>query len=116
MLSKEESIRYFLLGCIPVRTYLALLPLRLNLTWLRYYSFILFTQAFTFMYLYFFKMRERAFEAGGVAWWGNYRFLHGLTYLVAAILAFNKNRSAWIPLIIDVVMGLVLFLRHRFYN
>lgn len=59
-------------------------------------------------------MRERAFEAGGVAWWGKFRILHGLTYLVAAVLAFNKNRSAWIPLIIDVLMGLVLFLNHRF--
>ena len=116
MLSKEESIRYFLMGCIPVRTYLALLPLRLNPRWLRYYSFILFIQAFTFMYLYFFKMRERAFEAGGVAWWGKFRILHGLTYLVAAILAFNKNRLAWIPLIIDVLMGLVLFLNYRFYK
>jgi len=72
-------------------------PLRLNPRWLRYYSFILFIQAFTFMYLYFFKMRERAFEAGGVAWWGKFRILHGLTYLVAAVLAFNKNRLAWIP-------------------
>ena len=40
----------------------------------------------------------------------------GKSQIVAAILAFNKNRSAWIPLIIDVVMGLVLFLRHRFYK
>ena len=68
------------------------------------------------MYLYFFKMRERVFEAGGVAWWGKFRILHALTYLVSAVLAFNKNRLAWIPLIIDVLMGLVLFLNYRFYK
>jgi hypothetical protein len=58
-------------------------------------------------------MRQNAFEAGGITWWANYRIIHGLLYLIAAIYAFNKYRSAWIPLTLDVLIGLSLFIHKR---
>lgn len=113
MLSKNQSIQYFLLGCIPARIIIALIPLYMKTEWLSYYSIVLFAIAFSFLFLYFFNMRQTAFEAGGVTWWANYRIIHGLLYLTAAIYAFNKDRSAWIPLALDVIIGLSLFIHRR---
>lgn len=113
MLSKKESIQYFLFGCIPVRIIIALIPFHIKTEWLPYYSIVLFAIAFSFLFLYFFNMRQRAFEAGGITWWANYRIIHGLLYLTAAIYAFNKNHSSWIPLAIDVLIGLSLFIHRR---
>ena len=114
MLSEKQSINYFLLGCIPVRILLALIPIYINIEWLLYYSILLFAIAFSFLFLFFFNLRQHAFEAGGITWWANYRIIHGLLYLSAAILAFKKNRLAWIPLAIDVFIGLSLFIHKRF--
>jgi hypothetical protein len=113
MLTKNQSIQFFLLGCIPVRIIIALLPLYIETEWLSYYSILLFAIAFSFLFLYFFNMRQKAFEAGGITWWANYRIIHGLLYLTAAFYAFNKNRSAWIPLTLDVLIGLSLFIHKR---
>ena len=114
MLSEKQSINYFLLGCIPARILIALIPVYIYIEWLHYYSILLFAIAFSFLFLFFFNLRQHAFEAGGITWWANYRIIHGLLYLSAAILAFKKNRLAWIPLAIDVFIGLSLFIHKRF--
>jgi len=52
-------------------------------------------------------------EGGGVTWWANYRLIHGLLYLCASIYLFQKQRLAWIPLTMDVLLGLIIFIsRH----
>jgi len=35
-------------------------------------------------------------------------------YLIAAFYAYYQNRNAWIPLAIDVIIGLILFIQKRF--
>ena len=116
MLSKNNSINLFLLGCIPIRIIIALIPLYIDKKWLFYYSFILFAMAISFLYLYFTNGRENAFEAGGKTWWAKYRIIHGLLYLMAAYYAYHQNRNAWIPLMIDVIFGLILFIQKRFLH
>ena len=116
MLSKNNSINLFLLGCIPIRIIIALIPLYIDKKWLFYYSFILFTMSISFLYLYFTNSRENAFEAGGKTWWAKYRIIHGLLYLIAAYYAYFQNRNAWIPLMIDVIFGLFLFIQNRFLH
>jgi hypothetical protein len=113
MLSEKESICYFLLGCIPTRIVISVLPLYIPLHWLHIYSVLLIIIALSFLFLYFSNMRQHAFEAGGNTWWASYRIIHGILYLIAGTYAFNKNRSAWIPLTIDTVLGLILFLNKR---
>ena len=100
MLSEKESIQYFLLGCIPT-------------SWLSRYSILLFAIGVSFLFLYFSNLRQHAFEAGGNTWWANYRIIHGILYVIAGIYAFNKNRVAWIPLAIDTMVGLGLFINKR---
>lgn len=113
MLSEKQSIQYFLVGCIPTRIILALMPMYISPEWLYYYSFVLFAIAFSFLFLFFFNMRQNAFEGGGITWWAKYRIIHGLLYLIAAIYAINKNRLAWIPLTLDVIIGLLIFIHKR---
>ena len=116
MLSKNNSINLFIFGCIPTRIILALIPLFINKVWLYYYSFILFIIALSFLILYFTNKRQHAFEAGGHTWWAKYRIIHGLLYLLGAIYAYYQNKKAWIPLIIDAIIGLLLFIQKRFLS
>jgi len=113
MFSKNNSITYFLFGCMPTRIVLTLLPLYMNKEWLFYYGFVLGAIALSFLYLYFADMRLNAFEAGGHTWWANYRILHGFLYLVAAIYAFQGLQIAWLPLFIDTLLGFSLFVNKR---
>jgi len=106
----------FLLGCIPVRIIIVLIAIYLNKEYLPYYGLVLLGPALGFLYLYFGNLRLNATEAGGVTWWANLRIVHGLFYLCAAILAFLKIPLAWVPLCIDVVFGLLVFINKEYYK
>lgn len=100
----------FLLACIPARIILSLIPLYINTSYLPYYGIILLLVSIGFLYLYFNNLRLNAPEAGGSTWWAEYRIIHGMLYLTAAIYALQEKRLAWIPLATDVTLGLILFL------
>ena len=116
MINNSTSIYLFLLGCIPTRIVLVLIAAYLSRKYLPYYGVILLGPAMGFLYLYFFKLRMNAPEAGGPTWWANFRIIHGLLYLAAAILAIQRKSIAWVPLAIDVIFGLCLFIYHRFLS
>ena len=103
---------YFLIGCIPTRILIMLIAMYLRKDYLPYYGVFLLGPAIGFLYLYFTNSRLNAQEAGGHTWWKNLRIFHGVFYLAAALMAFNKNTHAWIPLAIDVVFGVGAFLYH----
>ena len=109
-MSIENKKLLFLFGCIPIRIILSLIPLYIDISYLPYYGIILLIITIVFLYEYFNNLRLDATEAQGVTWWKDYRLIHGLLYLCAAIYALLKKRLAWIPLTIDVVLGLVLFM------
>jgi hypothetical protein len=110
----NKSILLFLLACIPVRILMAIAPKILEKDYLPYYGIILLAIAIGFLYLYFFNLRLEAPEAGGKTWWANLRIVHGLLYLIAAILALQSDSNAWIPLAMDVFFGLFSFINHHF--
>lgn len=114
MLSKKNSIYFFIFACIPARILLALIPLYIPKHLLFFYSFVLGAIGTSFLYLYFANKRLIAFEAGGHTWWAKYRIIHGMLYLIASVYAYNQNRNAWIPLFMDVVVGIWLFVQKRF--
>jgi hypothetical protein len=103
-------MNYLFFGvCIPVRLLLVYLASILNKNNLRFFGIILLVIALGFLYLYFANKRLNAAEAtGGVTWWSEYRLIHGLLYLCAAIYAFQGKNTAWIPLLIDVGLGVSL--------
>jgi hypothetical protein len=114
MLSKSSSIQYFLLACIPSRIILSILPLYLSEKYLFYYGFLLLAIASSFLFLYFTNKRLNADEGGGNTWWANFRLIHGLLYLCAAIYSIQGKKIASIPLLIDTFIGLKLFIFHRY--
>lgn len=113
MLSEKESIKYFLFGCMPARVLLSILPAYIDKGLLFYYGMVLFIISLSFLYLYFSNLRLNAFEAGGYTWWANFRIIHGLLYMTGAIYSFQGLSIAWIPITIDTLLGLILFLYHR---
>jgi hypothetical protein len=74
---------------------------------------VLLFQALGFLYLYFTNTRLDAPEAGGHTWWASLRLLHGMLYLCAAIYA-SQGKQAWVPLLIDVGVGLAAFTYNRY--
>ncbi len=104
-----NSKKLFLLFCIPTRIALALLAYKLDDKYLRMFGLLLLIIAISFLILYFFNLRLNAFEAGGKTWWKKYRIIHGLLYLIAAIFAIQRIRLAHYPLLLDVLIGLTLF-------
>jgi hypothetical protein len=101
----------FLLGCIPARLFLVLFAAMTSSP--RLFSILLFSIATGFLYLYFTNGRLDAAEAGGKTWWHHLRIIHGVLYLTAAILALAGSKYIWIPLLIDVVFGLVVHVLHE---
>lgn len=105
-----NSIKLFLLGCLPMRILLAMTAKKLSGPKLRMLGWVLMTIAIGFLYLYFTNSRLNAFEGGGITWWAPFRLLHGALYLVSSIYALQmKVNLAWIPLAIDVALGVILF-------
>ena len=114
MLTESQSIYYFLLLCITSRIILCLIPIFVPKNILFYYGFILSIISFIFIYLFITDSRLNAFEAAGKTWWENYRLIHGLLFLCAAIYSINEDTTASLPLCIDVILGLILFINKRF--
>jgi len=113
MLSKQERILYFLVVCIGIRTIIAIIPLYIPKNFLPVLGVLTLIIGISFLYLYFSNKRMNAPEGGGVTWWANYRLIHGLLYLCASIYLFQQKRLAWIPLSIDVLFGLIVFIVNK---
>jgi hypothetical protein len=98
----------FIIGCIPIRLLLVWLTYNLNIKYLPILGLLLFIIGFGFGFLYFGNLRLTAPEAGGKTWWHNYRLIHGMLYLTASIYAFQGKNTAWIPLLFDVLLGIMV--------
>ena len=112
MLTRSQKL--FIFGCIPVRILLAYFTKQLSPNKLKMLGFVLLAMGLGFLYLYFTNGRLTAPEAGGVTWWSRFRIIHGVLYTVAAILALKGNRNAWIPLALDVIVGILVSIAHYY--
>jgi len=73
--------------------------------------------AIGFMYIFFSGARQTGAETfGAKIWWNNLRPVHAMIYTLFAYAAFTRNKNAWVLLAIDVVLGLVSFLVHHYFN
>ena len=114
VVSEKKSVSLFIGKCIPIRILIALIPLYLHNDNLPYYGAVLLLFAIGFFYLYFYNLRLNASEGGGITWWAKYRLIHGFLYLTASVYAFQKKTIAYIPLTIDIGLGLILFILRHF--
>ena len=99
--------------CIPLRLGLALVPTVLNGTQYYYLGTMVCAMAVGTLYLAFTNSRLHAHGGGGNTWWAPFRFVHGFLLLAAAVYLFRQDRMAYAPLLLDALLGMVLFFSVR---
>ena len=107
----------FFLGCITIRSFLVYLATKLDKQKLKYMGYLALLPAIGFIYIYLTGSRKTGAEVfGGKIWWNNLRPIHSLLYFLFAYLAISNNRNAYIPLLIDVILGFFSFIfYHRIF-
>ena len=114
MTNKKKRVLLFLLGCIGVRLSLVFIAKYVPKKVLPYLGGLALLPSIGFFTIYFTNSRKTGPEVfGGKIWWNRLRPVHGLLYLIFAILAFKENEYAWVVLLIDVFIGLSAFVIHH---
>ena len=108
--TKYKRFLLFLIGCIGTRVLLVYIAKNASIDILKYMGYLLLIPAFGFIYIYLTGSRKTGAEVfGDKIWWNNLRPVHALLYFIFAFLAITQNDYAWIPLLIDVLIGLFAF-------
>jgi len=111
----QKRFSLFLLGCIPLRLLFVKISKTVNREWLPTLGALALLPVIGWLWIYFGHPRNTGPEVfGGRIWWNNIRPIHAMLYASFAYLAFRKNKNAYIPLLLDVILGLTSFLFHHF--
>ena len=113
----QKRFLAFLLACIPVRVLFVYIAKNISPIYLPYLGLLALLPAIGFLSIYFGGYRKKGGETfGQKIWWNDLRPVHGLLYICFSYLAINKNKRSYVPLLIDVVIGLFSFIIFHFYN
>ena len=113
----QKRFLLFLIGCIGTRSLFVYLAKNASVQNLMYIGYLALLPAIGFLYIYFSGARKTGAEVfGEKIWWNNLRPVHSLLYFIFAYNAINGNKMSWVYLLIDVIIGLLSFLAHNFYN
>ena len=111
---------YFLIGCIGLRFVLVYLAKNSSLEVLRWMGYIALVIATGFLYIYLTDSRKTGIEVFGAKegiWWNQLRPVHAGLYIVFAVYAIKQQQNiAYIPLLIDVILGLGAWTWFHFYR
>ena len=90
--------------CIITRVFIAYIAaIKPQNSLLRLFSL---TVGIGFMYYYFSGTRTTGPETGGKPiWWNHLRPIHSFNYLLFLILSYKNPEIAYIPLLLDVIIG-----------
>ena len=111
----QKRFLLFLIGCIGTRSLFVYIAKTIDIKYLPILGYIALLPAIGFSYIYLSGSRKTGAEVfGEKIWWNNVRPIHALLYALFAYNAINKNPSAWVFLLIDVVFGLFSFLIHHY--
>ena len=106
MNSTTRILLYFFI-CIPVRLFIPYyIYNHLSDKNYKYLSLIISIIGAGFLHLFFNNQRLNAGEGGGKTWWHDLRLIHGLLYIASAIYLKKKNKLAYLPLLLDILVGL----------
>lgn len=104
----------FLLGCIGFRLFLSYVVKNLKPAYLPIAGAIALKPAIAFLILYLFDLRKTGIEAGGKIWWGQIRPIHTALLSLFAFYAFRHNKHAWKILVVDAIVGIVVWWMHYY--
>ena len=111
----QKRFLAFLLLCIPVRLGFVVIAKKVDKKYLPYLGYLAILPAIGFAYIYISGKRKTGGETfGQKIWWNNLRPLHSTLYFIFAYLALKKNNNAYIPLLLDVIIGLISFIIHHY--
>lgn len=114
-ITTQQSIFFFIFGCIITRLIFAMLPLLAPESWTPILGLIAIGISIGFFYRFFTNTRLHAFESGGDTWWSKLRLIHGCLWLAASVYIWcNNNKLATFSLLVDTIIGIIFFLQHRF--
>jgi hypothetical protein len=109
----KKKIILFVFFCLLVRFLIVLIAKTINKNSLPLMGYIALLPAIGFLVNYFTNIRKRgAFNQK--IWWGYMRPVHSLLYFTFSYLAITKSESAYIPLLLDAILGLVAFIHNNF--
>ncbi len=109
----EKRLVLFLVGCIGTRLMLVYLAKSMT-RFLPYMGIIAILIALGFMYFYLTGTRPTGPEVDGERiWWNHLRPVHATMYTIFGILALQKNKYAYLVLLMDVGIGLIATLKKR---
>ena len=113
----KKRFLLFIFGCITTRLILTVVVKNLQPKYLQIAGYLGLILGIGFLTIYYYNLRKTGIEVfGDKIWWNDIRPVHGFLYLIFAYLAINKNKNAWIVLLIDVIFGLVMFINHHYTN
>ena len=111
----QKRFLAFLLLCIPVRIGFVFIAKKVDKKYLPYLGYLAILPAIGFAYIYIFGKRKTGGETfGQKIWWNNLRPLHSILYFIFAYLALKKSNNAYIPLLLDVIIGLISFVIYHY--
>ena len=106
----QKRFLLFLGGCIPLRLFIVFIAWVISIKYLPLLGYIALLPAIGFFYLFLSGKRQTGLETQGAPiWWSKFRPIHGSLYLLFAIYAIKRVRSAYLFLLADVLIGLMLF-------
>jgi len=112
----HKRIILFLLGCIGTRAGLTYFVKNNYEKYREILVFLLLIPAIGFTYIYANDLRKTGREVfGDKIWWNNLRPFHALMYFSSAVLVYNKNKKAYLPLALDTSVGLISFTYYHLY-
>ena len=106
----------FIFGCIFLRLLFVLVALKINKKYLPILGILALFPAVGFMLIYFGVFRRKSGAFGQKVWWNNLRLVHAILYICFSLLAINKSKYSYIPLLIDVLIGFFAFMCHHYPN
>lgn len=108
----QKRFLAFLIGCIGIRSILTYVSYKLNNKYLPYITLFI---GLGFVRNYVFNLRKTGPETfGKEIWWDMLRPIHAFFYLYFTYLAFKKKKDAFVPLLIDTIIGLFAFLYYHY--
>ena len=111
----QKRFTLFLFGCIGLRSLLVYIAKTTDVKYLQLMGYLAIIPAIGFSYIFLTGSRKTGGEVfGGKIWWNKLRPVHAILYGLFAYNAINKNKQAWIYLLIDVIIGLISFIGYHY--
>ena len=115
-MEKNYRILIFIFGCLVIRSIFVLGSYKIlkhNYKFLRMVMSIL-ALWIGISFLMQYKRHKKVGAFGGPAYWHPFRLVHGVTYVVFGLLAMANVKQAYLILLLDLLIGLLVFTNNYF--